>query len=466
VSSIRGGRRVARVLEARWCIGAAAAAALVFATAPAAYAKHVKRERLPVLLVHGFESAGSNYASQAMRFESNGYPTTWVETLDYNSTAATGNMSEVEKQIEEAIAHLKQVSGKSKVDLVGHSEGTSVDYHYLAESEKAAEHRASVAAYANLDGQEKNPGVRTLAVWAGRCPPPEGTATCKPESPRHMEGAENVFIPNATHVQTSTSALTFQDMYKFFTGKMPKRDIKAARKRETIQLAGKALEFPQNTALTGDTVEVWPLNEEGLRTTKTPIYKTVITSTGVGAGEWGPVTAKPYQRYEFALVGTESKTLHVYMEPFVRSDYEIRLLNSTAIGTASGKFPKSSGAVMIRYKEYWGNVPGENDELLVNGLNVCTASLCPFHKEVNAYFVLNWEGKEESTLKEEPALSALPFIQAAQVFIPGSEPPTAIVKYQLKSRTGGGLRTLDVPNWEGTKNQAEIFWNDFESLKF
>jgi Lipase C-terminal domain/Lipase (class 2) len=466
VSSIRRIRQIARGVGARYSIGAAAVAALLVATAPAAYAKHVKKERLPVLLVHGFESAGSNYASQVMRFESNGYPTNWVETLDYNSTAATSSKAEVEKQIEEAIAHLKKVSGKSKVDLVGHSEGTSVDYAYLAESEKAAEHRASVAAYANLDGQEKNPGVPTLAVWAGACPPPEGTATCKPKAPRHMEGAENAFIPNATHVQTSTSALTFQDMYRFFNGKMPKHDIKRVKKHETIQLAGKALEFPQNTALTGDTVEVWPLSSEGLRTTITPIYKTVITSTGVGAGEWGPVTAQPNQRYEFALVGSESKTLHVYMEPFVRSDYDVRLLNSAAIGTAAGKFPKSSGAVLIRYKEYWGNQPGENDELLVNGLNVCTPKLCPLKKEVNAYFVLNWKGEEKSTLEEEPALSALPFIQAAQVFIPGSEPPTAIVHYQLKSRTGGVLRTMNVPNWEGTKNQAEIFWNDFESLKF
>jgi hypothetical protein len=462
VRSVGVGGRLWGSAKLRLALCACALAALLLASAPAAYAKHAKPERLPVLFVHGFESAGSNFASQAMRFESNGYPTSWIETLDYDSTAATASMTEVEKQIEEAIAHLKAVSGKSKVDLVGHSEGTSVDYHYLAESEKAAEHRASVAAYANLDGQEKNPGVPTLAVWAGRC----GTETCKPESPRDMPGAENVFIPNATHVQTSTSALTFQYMYKFFDGKMPRRDIKRVPKSATIELAGKALEFPQNTALTGDTVEVWPLSSEGLHTTIAPIYKTTITSTGEGAGEWGPVVAKPYQRYEFALVGSESKTLHVYMEPFVRSDYDIRLLDSAAIGSAAGKFPKSSGAVMIRYKEYWGDVPGENDELLVNGLNVCTASLCPFKKEVNAYFVLNWEGKEESTLNEEPALSKLPFIQAAQVFIPGSEPPSAIVHYQLKSRTGGPLRTLNVPNWEGTKNQAEIFWNDFESLNF
>jgi hypothetical protein len=76
------------------------------------------------------------------------------------------------------------------------------------------------------------------------------------------------------------------------------------------------------------------------------------------------------------------------------------------------------------------------------------------------------EGKEESTLNEEPALSKLPFIQAAQVFIPAHEPPNATVSYQLNSRGGGGLRTLNVPNWEGVTNQVQIFWNDFESLNF
>src|SRR6185312_9204063 len=101
---------------------------------------------------HGVESAGSNFASQEMRFESNGYPHAWVEALDYNSlgAAAENYNCEVEKQI----AGLKQRSGKSQVVVVGHSEGTKVMYHYRAESPKAAEHRASVAAYVNIDGQE------------------------------------------------------------------------------------------------------------------------------------------------------------------------------------------------------------------------------------------------------------------------------------------------------------------------
>jgi hypothetical protein len=331
-------------------------------------------------------------------------------------------------------------------------------YSYLAESSNAAAHRASVARYVNVDGQEKNPGVPTLAMWAGRCP----DATCtKPE--RHMEGAENVTIPDATHVQTATSAESFQQIFKFFRKTMPSHDIVAQRGK--IMLAGKALEFPQNTGEAGDTVEIWPLDSQGKRTGKAPLATFAITDPSTGGGAWGPVAAKAGQRYEFALVKPGGKAIHTYMEPFVRSDYAVRILASVPLEQQTGKFPGSSGAVMIRYEELWGNEPGQNDELLVNGLNVCTAALCPWSKEVNAYFAFNWEGKSESTLAEEPVLSKLPFIQAAQVYVPGANPPNATVSYQLASRRGGGLRTLNIPNWEGG-NQVQIFWNDFESLSF
>src|SRR2546430_2944664 len=198
-----------------------------------------------------------------MRFESNAYPHGWVEALDYNSlgAAAENYNGEVEEQIEKAIAALKQGSGKSQVDVVGHSEGTKVMYHYLAESPKAAEHRESVAAYVNIDGQESNPGVRTLAVWAERSGPtgPEG---------RHMVAAENVTMPDMTHVQSATSSQTFIQIFKFFSNRLPKHDIVP---QKSVQLAGKALEFPQNTGLAGDTVEVWAVNSNGSRTTKAPI---------------------------------------------------------------------------------------------------------------------------------------------------------------------------------------------------
>jgi Lipase C-terminal domain/Lipase (class 2) len=440
---------------ARLLVAALVGGALLWAAAPGAGASTF--ERRPVLFVHGFESAGSNFASQEMRLESNGYPRSWVGEIDYNSTAAVGDKTEVDKQIDEAIATLKQRTGKSQVDVIGHSEGTSVMYSYLTEGAQAAERKASVARYVNMDGQEENPGVPTLALWAERSGPtgPEG---------RHMEGAENVTIPNQTHVQSSTSTQSFIQVYKFFRNKLPGHDIVAQKNK--IQLGGKALEFPQNTGLLGDTVQIWPLNSNGVRTTTTPLASIAITDGSTGGGAWGPVAAKAGQRYEFALVKPGGKALHTYMEPFVRSDYDIRLLGSIPIEQYTGKSPKSSGAVMIRYKEYWGNEAGQNDELLINGLNVCTAALCPWEKLVNAFFASNWENKEESTLNEDPVLSQLPFIQGAQVYIPASSPPNATVSYQLNSRGGGGVRTLNIPNWEGTTDQVQIFWNDFESLSF
>jgi hypothetical protein len=441
---------------ARAVVAALAGSALLLAAAPGAGASTF--ERRPVLFVHGFESAGSNFASQVMRFESNGYQPSWIQEIDYNSTGAIANKTEVDKQIDEAIATLKQRTGKSQVDVIGHSEGTSVMYSYLTEGEQAPQRRASVARYVNVDGQENYPGVATLALWAGRC----GDATCSnPE--RHMESAENVTIPNQTHVQTSTSSQSFEQMYKFFRGSLPAHDI--VPQKGKIQLAGKALEFPQNTGRLGDTVQIWPVNSSGVRTTTAPLASIAITDGSTGGGAWGPVAAKAGQRYEFALV-QPARTVHVYMEPFVRSDYAIRLLASIPIEEYTGKTPGSSGAVMIRYMEYWGNQPGENDELLINGLNVCTPSLCPWEKEVNAFFAFNWEGKEETTLNEDPVLSKPPFLQGADVYIPGATPPNATVAYQLNSRGGGGLRTLNIPNWDGTTGQVEIFWNDFESLSF
>ena len=76
-----------------------------------------------------------------------------------------------------------------------------------------------------------------------------------------MDGAQNVTIPNQTHVQTCTSAESFVAYYRFLTGHKPAHDI--VRQSGSIRVAGKALNFPQNTGLQGATVQVWPVNANG-----------------------------------------------------------------------------------------------------------------------------------------------------------------------------------------------------------
>src|SRR5207247_10434847 len=170
-----------------------------------------------------------------------------------NATRAVADKSEVDQQIDEAIAALEQRTGKSQVDVVAHSLGTSVMYDYLTNGDMAAQRRANVAHYINVDGQNQNPGVPTLAVWAGRGTPG-----------RSMDGAQNVTIPNQTHVQTCTSAQSFVQYYKFLVGHPPAHDI--VPQRGAILVAGKALNFPQNTGLASATVTGWQVHDRGRRT--------------------------------------------------------------------------------------------------------------------------------------------------------------------------------------------------------
>src|SRR3954452_7485120 len=224
------------------------AAVLLFSAQPAA--ARATFDQNPVLFVHGIEGSGSQFESQKMRFTSNGYPEAWIDAVDYNSTRAVGDKSEVDSQIDAKIAALKQKTGRSKVDVVAHSLGTSVMYDYLTNGPMADQRKASVGKYVNVDGQQSNPGVPTLALWAGRGEPG-----------RRMNGAQNVTIPNQTHVQTCTSAQSFVEYFKFLTGKAPAHDI--VPQKGAIQLAGLTLNFPENPGLSGATVQLWKVDANG-----------------------------------------------------------------------------------------------------------------------------------------------------------------------------------------------------------
>lgn len=79
-------------------------------------------------------------------------------------------------------------------------------------------------------------------------------------------------------------------------------------------------------------------------------------------------------------------------------------------------------------------------------------------------FDRNRDGKTD--LSEDPVLGALPFIQAADVFIPSSLTHEGTISYQLISRGGGGARSLNAPDWDALTDQVELQWNDFEQLTF
>jgi hypothetical protein len=482
------GRRAVKLLFAA---GIGCALLALGAVPASAKTKHIKEPMRPILFVHGVESNGGNFESQVMRLESNGYPKGWVEAISYNSIvdAEEEYKGEIEEQIEKAIAKLKANSGASQVDVIGHSEGTKVMYHYLAESTRAAAHDETVAAYVNIDGQEKLPPVRTLALWAEL-----SKGVVAPQ--REIPGATNVLIPNETHVQSSTSATSFVKIYEFLRGKAPKYDIRPQKikKRAAIQLAGHALDFPVNTGLAGDTLEIWPVDSEGFRYISGPLSRPVaiveITKGGEDEGEWGPVNVQPNQRYEFELIQPAEPTLHIYYPPFVRNDYHLGLLASPAF-EESGRRAGAVGLLSLRFKEVWGSageLPGssaaEDDEVKINGLNLCVPVICPLTKRVNGLFIGEGAKHPRETNLEEPnpIYKEVPFITGAEVYVPATsgqptyDAPTEEVKVQLNSRGEGTAgspqaseKTLDelsVPNWDSSTDQVEVYWHDYQKLTF
>ena len=421
-----------------------------------------------VIFVHGFEGSGSQFESQKMRLTSNGYPDRYVTVFEYNSlefASALESGSSVQAQeqqlfaeMDQAVAHMKAITHRRKVDLLGHSLGTKLMQDYLNSSKQRA---SNVGHYVNMDGMTANSppgGVPTLALWGTK-----GPLSSKPG--RRIKGAKNVFIPDSTHVQVATSPLSFRWFYKFFTGRAA-TTTRIVRKKGRITLSGRAVNFPQNSGLEGATVQVWPINQAtGQRTSTKPIVQFVVGS----AGDWGPVTVQSGRRYELTLVRTDNPSApvhHFYYEPFVRSDNLIRLLESDAFRSAGGApDPRSSAMVIIRYKELWGDQGRRNDVLKVNGLSVCNSATCPLNKLVNGLFVadFNHDGRSETDQTWAPYQNASPyFISSVDVFAPAQIPPKGKVTVSIKSRGKGRVRTLTFPNFAAPTDVDTVQLNDFD----
>ena len=421
----------------------------------------------PIIFVHGFEGSGGQFESQKLRFVENGYPDSYVRVLEYDTLPATsipgvGGLNpvgvalielDVFPQLDQLIAQLKAATHRPQVDLVAHSLGTKLMQDYLDSSPQRA---ASVAHYVNVDGQTASapPGrVRTLALWATRGPlSPPG---------RSIGGAENVSIPDSTHVQSVTSPLSFWWMYKFFAGEPP-NTTQIVPQKGPITLSGRDVNFPLNTGLAGATVQVWPINQStGARTSSRP-----IATFSIGpSGDFGPVTVQSGERYEFVELRSGEPIHHFYFEPFVRSDDLIRLLESDLFRLAGGlPDSRSAALVILRYKELWGDQSSRSDVVTVNGQKVCNSHTCPLNKEVNALFAsdFNHDGQSE-TSQTWPLYQAFGyFLSSVDVFAPAHGPPNSEVTVGLQDRGAGPVRVISFPNFPANTDVESVQFNDYD----
>ena len=435
-----------------WLVSALAVAGMLLAAplagATGGFAKPPKPN--PIIFVHGGSGSGAQFESQAMRFTSNGYPSSHIAVLEYDSSAIGTILPDVLARLDALIAELQASTGAAQVDLMGHSLGTTVSHAYLATPERAAK----VAHYVNIDGRTAaSPpgGVPTLALWAG--------AVNRPTPPL-IVGATNVTIADQEHVQVATSEESFFEMYHFLQDRAP--FTTRVLPQLLPEISGRVSAFPQNAGLDGATLEVWWVDgRTGKRIGHRPWKKFEIGPDG----NFGPFRVLYGLSYELAVLRDGAVSINYFYEPFIRSDHLVRLNVADGLAPFIVASDNHVALTVVRFKEFWGDRGAANDVLSIDGTDVINPTTAPSGAVGAAsvsFFLFDVGSDGVNNLSTIPfPFGPLPFLTAADLFIP-AEPPGTIAVETVPRGDFAAKRKVNVPNIPSTQGRVVIQLNDFE----
>jgi len=440
-------------MNLRQCISIAAfvlvlaAVFVVGSSAPTTADAWHKESRLPVVYVHGGAGSAAQYETQAMRWSSNHYPNV-VTGIDRTSSSPPT----LNPMLDEFFDNVMAETGDDQIYVIAHSLGTSLMVNYLNSS---PERSARVAKYINIDGAT---GVN--------CPGNPEPVDCLgiAANPARLMGPNNVHFPDQTHTQLVTSAESFVAQYEFLTGKEPKTTLVVPELPLLVKIAGKVINFPANTGVDGATLQIWEVDgDTGARKGSSPKAVFNIGPTG----EWGPVRVNGQKHYEFTVMRPDSENVaHYYRQPFLRDDYLIRVLSSSpdsGIIANTDVGPNHAAAVLIRYKEWWGDAGASNDTLEINGVNVINAATSP---RSNLTIGVHAFDKSADGITDVSAPIPYFFAQFFQtgvdVFMPASDPPDGTISFVNAPRGDATrLQVVNTPNWASEDHRISIQFNDY-----
>jgi len=253
-------------------------------------------------------------------------------------------------------------------------------------------------------------------------------------------------------------------MYEFFTDKPPLTTDVLPEPPGLVRLAGRAVFFPQNIGVGDATIEIWEVDgDTGFRKHKKPEATYTVSGSGYYDGAWGPFKANGRKYYEIVIVREGFRPHHFYFEPFMRSDYLIRLNTSPpgGVGDYLDQSPNHSNLVITRDKELRSD-PGEiNDIIEVNGDNVLQA-VTPITKSLVGLFVYDYHADGVSDLTQPTWLHMLPFLTGIDLYIPAADPPDGTISVALTPRDGDGkMQEVNVPNWASSEDAMSVRFNDY-----
>lgn len=418
---------------------------------------------LPIVFVHGFNGSAAQYETQTLRWASNNYPKPVTGIDRTSATPATLN-----PMLDAFFDAVMAESGDSQIYVVAHSLGTSLMVQYLNSS---PERSARVAKYINIDG-----------ATGATCPGNPAPVSCLniARSPSSSMGPNNIHPIDYGHTQAVTSAESFVWQYQFLTGKLPATTLVLPEPPGQVEIAGRALNYPANTGIEGATLQLWEVNSAtGARKDSTPEQQLVLD----GTGNFGPFQVNGQQRYEINIIrqsDTGPRQQHFYFEPFIRSNYLLRL-NISPIGSILSETIRANagphtGASVVRQKEWWGDNPvnGDNVDILdittttpsgtVAAGNVVTGGTAPH--VANTISMIMFDVGNDGVTYTGGIVTLGPFLAGLDIYMPApADPPNGKVTFASQQRPQGSgypEQVINTPNWSMDGNHfMTVNFRDF-----
>lgn len=447
----------------RWRAVSALALTLALGVSTGSYAGSTQSvDILPTIFVHGGAGSAAQYVSQQMRFTSNGVPQERILAFEYSSTDPAA-VAAAPLGLDAMVDQVRARFGVERVNLVGHSLGTSVSGAYLANPARAAK----IAKYIGIDG-------RSDPTCGSQAP---GTLTCMGifrGSVGNVGGNNVYFNGMQTHVEAATSRESFAAQFQFLTGQAP-ATTKIWREKTEVQIAGRTVNFPQNSGADGATLEIWKIE------TKTGKRQALDYVLSIGAdGRWGPVQLDANTHYEFNVIRAGMSDVHFYHQPFIRDTDMVRLNVSPAgslILTNTNTSDNHSGLVISRQKEWWVNHPsGQNDVLTIEtssaslggqpAVDVIPAITTTGAFGVNGIIALHVHDDAATpgvtTLAPLPYFPTVTFQTGMDVYMPAATPTDGTIRLRSLHRgDASNPQVLYIPNWASSGHRISVIFNDY-----
>jgi hypothetical protein len=289
-------------------------------------------------------------------------------------------------------------------------------------------------------------------------------------------GGDNFYFNNTqTHVQAASSAESFAVQYEFFTGSPPDTTLVLPQPPGQVQLAGRAVLFPSNAGADGATLEIWEVNSEtGHRTFAEPLATFPIDASG----NFGPLAINGSRHYEFRMIRPDLGLAgSVYTQPFIRSNYLWRVLNTAAgspILTNTNVGPGHAAAVVIRDKEWWSSHPSGQNDILTITTRIPSDGPPAVLEAPGDILAGIGNGSIGIHVHDDvltPGVSSLvllPFFptQAFQtgkdVYMPADDPPTGTISFVNAPRGDlGRPQVINTPNWPSSQVRMGVYFQEY-----